>query len=142
VSHRDRIERLILCSGKVAVDLEAAAKDHSEAREGVAVARVELLYPFPAAQVERVLAGYPNLREVIWLQEEPRNMGAWSYIAPRLEPLLPSDVPLGYIGRPERASTAEGLAEVHTQEQARIIEAAYAAGRRVRTETREETHVG
>lgn len=69
-------------------------------------------------------------------------MGAWSYMAPRLEPLLPEGVSLGYIGRPERASPAEGLAVVHTQEQARIVEEAYAGGRPVRTETREESHVG
>ncbi|HLZ25414.1 MAG TPA: 2-oxoglutarate dehydrogenase E1 component [Ktedonobacterales bacterium] len=141
-NHRDRVKRLILCSGKVAIDLAAVAKDHADARESIAVARVELLYPFPAIQIERVLSGYPNLRDVVWLQEEPRNMGAWSYIAPRLKPLLPSAASLRYIGRPERASTAEGLAEVHTQEQARILEEAYAGGYPVRTETREESHVG
>lgn len=69
-------------------------------------------------------------------------MGAWSYIQPRLEPLLPAHVPMLYIGRPERASTAEGFAEVHALEQARIVEEAYASGHAVETETREESHVG
>ncbi len=92
----------------------------------IAVARLELLYPFPEAALRVVIGRYPNLREVVWLQEEPRNMGAWSFVAPRLAPLLPPGVPLRYEGRPERASPAEGFAEVHAVEQGRIIESALA----------------
>ena len=137
---RAAVERLVLCSGKVAVDL--ATSERPGPVDWVAVARVELLYPFPQAALARVLAGYPNLTEVVWLQEEPRNMGAWGYIAPRLAALLPDDVPLRYVGRPERASTAEGSADLHAAEQARIVEAAFGGERRARLETRGVQHVG
>ncbi len=68
-------------------------------------------------------------------------MGAWSYVAPRLQPLLPAGVPLSYIGRPERAATAEGMADMHTVEQGRIVEAAFAGERTLKDEAREEQHV-
>ena len=141
-TRRERVERLILCSGKVWVDLEANAKTQGGELEWIATARVELLYPFPEPEIKRLLASYPNLREVVWLQEEPQNMGAWSYMAPRVRPLLPEGVALSYIGRPEHAATAEGLADVHTAEQARIVEAAFAGERTLKEEAREEQHVG
>ena len=124
---RAGVRRLVLCSGKVAVDLATAADEAGEAAEWVAVARVEQLYPLPEAELRRLLAGYPALGEVVWAQEEPRNMGAWSYMAPRLAPLLPEGMPLRYCGRPERASTAEGMADAHANEQARIVAEALAA---------------
>ncbi|MDP9375902.1 MAG: 2-oxoglutarate dehydrogenase E1 component, partial [Chloroflexota bacterium] len=133
---REAVERLVLCTGKVAVDLTTTALARPEQVEWVAVARVEQLYPFPAEELQRVLAGYPNLGEVVWLQEEPANMGAWTYIAPRLAALLPEGVPLRYLGRPERASTAEGSADDHAREQARIVEAAFGGERRAKVETR------
>ncbi|WIG57942.1 MAG: 2-oxoglutarate dehydrogenase E1 component [Ktedonobacterales bacterium] len=120
---RGRVERLILCSGKVAIDFIGA---NTEQSGDVALARVELLYPFPERELREVMARYPKLREVVWMQEEPRNMGAWTYIAPRLREILPDGLALRYVGRPERASTAEGLAEAHAAEQARILEAAVA----------------
>jgi 2-oxoglutarate dehydrogenase E1 component len=132
---RDAIQRLVLCSGKIAVDLTSTAKTRSEPVDWVAVARVELLYPFPADALRDLISSYPHLREVVWLQEEPRNMGAWSYMAPRLAPLLPEGVPLRYIGRPERASTAEGSPEDHAREQARIVQEAYAGERSAQLET-------
>ena len=136
----EAVERLILCSGKVAVDLTTTALERPEPDpEGppwIAVARVELLYPFPQEALEQVIAGYPNLSEVVWLQEEPQNAGAWSYIAPRLGALLPEGLPLRYAGRPERASTAEGSADAHAAGQAEIIEAAFGGERRAKIETR------
>ncbi len=77
---RDQVRRLILCSGKVAVDLVGAAQKQPAMAQVVAVARVEQLYPFPEREIERLFASYRNVREIVWLQEEPRNMGAWSYI--------------------------------------------------------------
>jgi 2-oxoglutarate dehydrogenase E1 component len=91
---------------------------------GVAVARIEELYSFPADELREVIVGYPALREVVWLQEEPRNMGAWSYVEPRLRELVDPAIPIVYIGRPESASPAEGSLAQHTIEQARIIAAA------------------
>jgi len=101
----------------------------------VAVARVELLYPFPQDRIREVIASYPNLRDVVWLQEEPRNMGAWAYMAPRLQPLLPKGLSLHYIGRPERASTAEGSPDVDAREQSGIVEGAFGGERQSKLET-------
>jgi 2-oxoglutarate dehydrogenase E1 component len=73
------------------------------------------------------LARYPKVREVIWAQEEPHNMGAWSYLAPRLEPLIPDGATLRYVGRPDRASPAEGYHSAHIIEQERIVREALAS---------------
>jgi multifunctional 2-oxoglutarate metabolism enzyme len=90
----------------------------------VAISRVELLYPFPQEQIMEEVARYPNLREVVWAQEEPRNMGARAHMSPRLLQLLPSQLEFGYVGRPERASPGEGYPAAHTMEQNRIIRTA------------------
>jgi 2-oxoglutarate dehydrogenase E1 component len=123
----ESVTRLVLCSGKLAVELESSPQREDAA--DVAVARLELLAPFPVDALARVLARYPNLGEVVWAQEEPRNMGAWAYVAPRLRELLETrerPLPLRYVGRPERASPAEGSLDRHGVEQARIIQAALA----------------
>ncbi len=133
---REKVERLILCTGKVAVDLTTTAVKNPNPVERVAVARVELLYPFPEEQLRAVISGYPHLKQVIWLQEEPRNQGAWSYMAPRLEEVLPKGISLAYLGRSERASTAVGSDEAHQMEQREIIEAAFEGERRPQIETR------
>jgi 2-oxoglutarate dehydrogenase E1 component len=127
---RDRVTRLILCSGKVAVDLSTTAGHNPEPLERIAVARIELLYPFPEEALQAVLAGYPNLKQVVWVQEEPRNQGAWQYIAPRIEAVLPAGVPLHYLGRSERAATAVGSDERHGEEQREIVGAAFEGERR------------
>jgi 2-oxoglutarate dehydrogenase E1 component len=126
----DRVTRLILCSGKVAVDLSTTAAHNPEPLERIAVARIELLYPFPEEALQTVLAGYPNLKQVVWVQEEPRNQGAWQYIAPRIEAVLPAGVPLHYLGRSERAATAVGSGERHGEEQSEIVGAAFEGERR------------
>jgi 2-oxoglutarate dehydrogenase E1 component len=119
----DDVTRLILCSGKVYVDL--VTSQFAANASHVAIVRVEELYPFPDDELAAILRQYPNARDVVWLQEEPKNMGAWTYMQPRLQPLLNGRT-LRYIGRPERASPAEGFAEMHEQEQARIIAEAFA----------------
>jgi multifunctional 2-oxoglutarate metabolism enzyme len=115
----DKVTRLILCSGKVYYDL--VGDEMRQGNEGVAIGRVELLYPFPQAQILELVGSYPNLREVVWLQEEPRNMGARAHMSPRLMQILPRELKFGYIGRPERASTAEGYPAAHAMEQRRIV---------------------
>src|SRR3569833_3115940 len=89
-----------------------------------AAARSEELYPLPAEEVSGLLQRYPHLEEVGWVQEEPRNMGAWTYAAPRIRDILRDRLPLLYIGRTRRASTSEGSYQWHQREQARLIEAA------------------
>jgi len=124
------ITRLVLCSGKVYVDLVGTGAEQRAERaaiagvERVAITRVEELYPFPAEELAKHVATLPRLREIVWTQEEPRNMGAWTFVEPRLRALLPNGVTLSYAGRPERASPAEGYAHRHTAEQNRIVNAA------------------
>jgi 2-oxoglutarate dehydrogenase E1 component len=117
------VTRVVLCTGKVYADL-AASQAKGEALRA-AVVRVELLYPFPRAELARVLASYPRASEVIWLQEEPRNMGAWAYMQPQLRDIVQRDVRVVYVGRSERASPAEGSPIVHQLEQARIVGEAF-----------------
>jgi 2-oxoglutarate decarboxylase len=117
-----KVTRLVLCSGKIYYDLKGHAT--RENNETVAITRVELLYPFPQRQIMDEVARYPNLREVLWVQEEPRNMGARAHMSPRLLQILPSDLEFGYVGRPERASPGEGYPAAHTMEQTRIIRTA------------------
>ncbi|MDZ4717252.1 MAG: 2-oxoglutarate dehydrogenase E1 component [Roseiflexaceae bacterium] len=116
------IARLVLCCGKVYVDVLAALGNAPAAQ--TAVARIEELYSFPADELRDVIKGYPALREIVWLQEEPRNMGAWSYIAPKLRELVLPDVELAYVGREPSASPSEGSLALHTIEQQRIVEQA------------------
>jgi 2-oxoglutarate dehydrogenase E1 component len=124
-AERNQTRRLILCSGKVAIDLIGAAQKQPAMARVVTVARVEQLYPFPEREIERLFASYRNAREIVWLQEEPRNMGAWSYSEGHLRSMLPAGATLRYIGRPERASVAEGDAETHLLAQARILDEAF-----------------
>ncbi|HEX7582031.1 MAG TPA: hypothetical protein VF321_02995, partial [Gaiellaceae bacterium] len=117
--------RLLLCSGKVYYDI--VGHEDRAAATRVAVARLEQLYPFPAEQAAVLLHGYPNVREVVWVQEEPQNMGAWRAIRHRLEEAKPDGVPLLYVGRPWRASPSEGYPTAHLREQDRIVRAALAS---------------
>ena len=117
------VERLILCSGKIYTELAG-----SEAREEddiTAVARVELLYPFPEEDIKAVVEGYPNLREIVWVQEEPRNMGAWFFMEPRLRELVRGELPVRYVGKPARPSPAQGSAGFHKQEHAEMVRRAF-----------------
>jgi 2-oxoglutarate dehydrogenase E1 component len=88
--------------------------------------RVEGLHTFPDGAIRSTLARYPAAQQIVWTQEEPRNMGAWTFVAPRLAELLPAGAVLRYVGRPDRASPAEGYANAHSAEQARIVAEALA----------------
>jgi 2-oxoglutarate dehydrogenase E1 component len=116
---RNKVERLVLCSGKIYHEMDAS--ERRAAGDDVAIARVELLYPFARDQLAEVIASYPNLKEVVWVQEEPKNMGAWKVMSRRMPELLPDRMQLGYIGRPERASPGEGYSGAHALEQERIV---------------------
>ena len=113
---RDDVQRVVFCTGKLFYDLNA-----KERPANVAIARVEELYPWPAEQVSRVVDLYRNVTEVVWAQEEPKNMGAWTYVWPRLRACTGNAMLIRYIGRPERASPAEGYVASHQEEQARIV---------------------
>jgi 2-oxoglutarate dehydrogenase E1 component len=113
------VTRLVLCTGKVYLDVLGAQEGGPPSN--IAVARIEELYSFPAEELRALLGGYTSLREVVWLQEEPRNMGAWNYVAPRLREIVDPAIPIIYVGRPESASPAEGSLALHSVEQARIV---------------------
>ena len=87
----------------------------------MAIARVELLYPFAKQQIRELIASYPNLKEIVWAQEEPKNMGAWKVMTRRIPELVPEGVEFRYVGRPERASPSEGYPAAHRSEQERIV---------------------
>ncbi|MGI8912027.1 MAG: 2-oxoglutarate dehydrogenase E1 component [Rubrobacteraceae bacterium] len=122
---RDRagsVERLILCTGKVYMEL--VGSDYREEAVDTAIGRVELLYPFPEERVREIAEGYPNLREVLWVQEEPRNMGAWTFVEPRLRTLF-EELPVSFVGKPDRPSPAQGSARFHKEEHAGIVRSAF-----------------
>ena len=114
------VKRLVLCSGKLYYDL-ASARAEGAAAKHAAVVRVEELYPWPHEEIARVIDRYGGIDEVVWAQEEPRNMGAWSFVWPRLRASTGNAIPIRYIGRPERASPAEGYHTAHAKQQARIV---------------------
>jgi 2-oxoglutarate dehydrogenase E1 component len=121
----DEVKRVVLCSGKVYYDLLAARRELGVG--DVALIRIEQLYPCPVITLPTVLAPYRNA-QIVWCQEEPENMGAWSFIDRRLERMLggmniSAKRPV-YIGRPEAASPATGLAKTHAAEQAALVRSA------------------
>ncbi len=123
---REKVERLVLCTGKVYFDMDTS--ERREAAETVAIARVEMLYPFAKEQLTELISSYPNLTEIAWVQEEPRNMGAWKVLSRRMPGILPDGVELNYIGRPGRASPGEGYSGTHAREQERIVLTALTPG--------------
>jgi 2-oxoglutarate dehydrogenase E1 component len=124
---RESVTRLIFCTGRIYYDL--TGHESYEGNERVAVARVELLYPFPYDEITELIRGYPNVKEVIWVQEEPKNAGArrFMFTRSRERDLMPEGVALGYIGRPYRASPGEGYTAAHRLEQERIVSEALSA---------------
>ena len=113
------VTRLVLASGKIYYDL--AFLDGRPELRHVAVGRVEQLYPFPERELVALVGRYPELQEVVWVQEEPRNMGALGYIGPRLRAVVSREISLSHVARPERASPAEGRHKRHRAAQLNII---------------------
>jgi 2-oxoglutarate dehydrogenase E1 component len=123
VSDPEAVRRVVLCSGKIAYDAMAR---RDELKAPVAVVRVEQLYPWPEGQIADLLARYERASEVVWLQEEPENMGAWSFVHDRLHRLLRDDYTLRHVSRPASGSPAAGSQTVHQQEQEQLLEEAFA----------------
>jgi 2-oxoglutarate dehydrogenase E1 component len=119
----ESVERLILCSGKIYTEL--AGSEYRDEAVDTAIARIELLYPFPEDRVKDVIEGYPNLREVLWVQEEPKNMGAWTFVEPLLREVSRGELPVIYVGKPPRPSPAQGSAHFHKREHADIVRSAF-----------------
>jgi len=119
---REEVHRLILCTGKVYYDLLASPL-RAQAND-LAIVRMELLEPFRTDDVLALIAKYSNVGQLTWVQEEPMNMGAYWHVKRRLEPRLPKQLTLRYVGRPERASPSEGYAIAHEAQEERIVDAA------------------
>jgi len=118
------VQRVLLCSGRVAYDLAKARDDRGAP---VSVVRVEQLYPWPEQQIRDVIAAHPGVTEATWVQDEPENMGPWSFVHGRLHRLLgEGDVRLRHVARAESASPATGSATVHEAEQADLMDRAFA----------------
>jgi 2-oxoglutarate dehydrogenase E1 component len=122
-STRTGVRRLVLCSGKFAIDLMTS--EHYKAAEAVAICRVEQLYPLPVAEIEAVMGRYPGLQDLVWAQEEPENMGGWHYAAPYLRALLRGELALRLLARPRSSSPAEGSAARHARVQQQLISRAF-----------------
>jgi len=121
-SQREDVRRIVLCTGKVYYDLIASPL-RAQAKD-LAIVRLELLEPFRTDDVLALIAKYSNIRQLAWVQEEPMNMGAYWHVKRRLEPRLPKQLTLAYVGRPERASPSEGYAMAHEAQEERIVQAA------------------
>ena len=119
-----KVTRLVVCSGKVAVDL--LTHTNRAAQPHVAICRVEQLYPFPAAALGEVCRRYSGLEEIIWMQEEPENMGAWDFVRSQLQEVA-AGLPVSVVARPRSSSPAEGSAARHAQNQERLIAQAWAS---------------
>ncbi|MEW6055553.1 MAG: 2-oxoglutarate dehydrogenase E1 component [Bdellovibrionota bacterium] len=126
LSQPKKPRKLVFCTGKVYYDL--VAERTARKINDIAVVRIEQLYPWPAHKVEAVLKEYSSTREIVWLQEEPRNMGAWNFIRDWLPPMLASKQNLSYVGRGPAAAPAVGSAKIHEKEQKNIIDEALREG--------------
>ncbi|ADV60641.1 2-oxoglutarate dehydrogenase E1 component [Isosphaera pallida ATCC 43644] len=140
ITNPDQVKRVILCSGKVYYDLAARLAKETELRGNIALVRIEQLAPWPLDALKTLKARYHQTRQWIWAQEESQNMGAWSFVSPRLRDLLGIAVP--YVGRDSSASPATGSSKVHDREQAELVEAAlFGDGGHVVTATPRTPHL-
>jgi len=121
---RGGVRRVILCTGKIYYELVAERRERQ--RDDVALIRVEQLYPTPLSEIEREIASYPNAREILWVQEEPANHGAWMHMWSQLTQSGILKLPFARVTRPAAASPATGSAASHRLEQRRLLEAAFA----------------
>ena len=126
IEDRTTVKRVVLCSGKVYYDLQDARKKLEEKR--LAIIRLEQFYPYPTRLLRETVAAYTNAEQIVWAQEEPKNMGGWTFVEPRLEQLLDKCERPIFVGRSPSASPATGSYSIHLKEQAQLINEALAVG--------------
>ncbi|HLR11115.1 MAG TPA: 2-oxoglutarate dehydrogenase E1 component [Sporosarcina sp.] len=119
---KTKVERILFASGKMAIDLAEEVKD-GEGFDDLHIIRVEQLYPFPTEKIKEIVSRYSKVKEFVWVQEEPQNMGSWSFAHPYLEEIA-GNKKVTYVGRTHRSSPSEGDGASHTAEQKRIIKEA------------------
>lgn len=122
-ANAEQVTRLVLCSGKFYYDL--VESDHRAVNPHVAIARIEQLYPLPVKELKAVIETYPNVKQIVWAQEEPKNFGAWEFIGWRLRKLVEGAIPVDYVGRRRSGSSAEGSKNAHIKNQSLIVEYAF-----------------
>jgi 2-oxoglutarate dehydrogenase E1 component len=118
-----RTKRLVLCSGRIYYDL--ITEKEKNAVDDMSVVRIEQLYPLDVEKLKAVIRRCSGLKECIWVQEEPSNMGAWNFMRPILKDLLPEEIELSYAGRTRSASPAVGSYAMHKKEQAAILDSLF-----------------
>ncbi|HED07320.1 MAG TPA: multifunctional oxoglutarate decarboxylase/oxoglutarate dehydrogenase thiamine pyrophosphate-binding subunit/dihydrolipoyllysine-residue succinyltransferase subunit, partial [Ignavibacteria bacterium] len=123
VKNFDKVKRIILTSGKVYYELTKYREENNI--DDVPIIRLEQYYPFNHKKLKKYLDSYKNVEEIIWVQEEPKNMGAWNFIYTNFNEKIKYDIALKYIGRPEAASPAYGSAKISNQWQKEIIKEAF-----------------
>jgi 2-oxoglutarate dehydrogenase E1 component len=123
VTDKSKVTRIVLCSGKVAWDVMT---ERNKLGANVAVVRVEQLYPFPIVQLREILSSYPNAKQVVWVQEEPENMGAWRFVDAIVWPIKNDGYDWRHVSRVESGSPATGSKTIHDQETASILEQTFA----------------
>lgn len=114
-----KVKKILFCTGKIFYDLKAAKE--KEGHEEIAIVRLEQLYPLNESALKDLIASYSQVETCFWVQDEPQNMGAWTFISPILKGLLPKDLELQYAGRSRSASPATGSYALHRKEQAAIF---------------------
>ena len=119
---KTKVERILFASGKMAIDLAEQVKD-GEGFDHLHIIRVEQLYPFPSEKISEIVSRYSKVKELVWVQEEPENMGSWSFASPYIREIA-GNKKVSYIGRVHRSSPSEGKGALHTAEQKRIIDEA------------------
>jgi 2-oxoglutarate dehydrogenase E1 component len=130
ITDRNAVTRVVLCSGKVYYDIAAAQSDRRQpagdstksVADNVAVIRLEQFYPFPGEALKNVIAGYPNAKQFVWAQEEPQNMGGWTFVQNRINAILPASAKVDYVGRTPSASPATGSYAIHELEQKKLVD--------------------
>ncbi|MEP6947202.1 MAG: multifunctional oxoglutarate decarboxylase/oxoglutarate dehydrogenase thiamine pyrophosphate-binding subunit/dihydrolipoyllysine-residue succinyltransferase subunit [Acidobacteriota bacterium] len=126
IEDRSKVKRVVLCSGKVFYDIDASREFSIDRR--IAVVRLEQFYPFPSVSLSDIFSSYPNMSDIVWTQEEPQNMGGWTFVEPRLRNIKPEPVSLRYAGRAASASPATGSYAIHSLEQTKLIHDSLAFG--------------
>lgn len=136
------VERIVFCTGKVYYDLLAGREAMAAGEQAkIALVRVEQLYPFPEHKLAPILKSYKNAKEVVWCQEEPKNMGSWFFMKPKFDELIENEgleFPVRYAGRDERASPATGSEKVHAAEQGALVSQALSLGKVANSKTKKK----
>ncbi|MDZ7714626.1 MAG: hypothetical protein U5J95_00285 [Balneolaceae bacterium] len=122
ISDAKKVDRLVFCSGKVYYDLYQHRQDKEA--DNVAIIRLEQFYPFPDNDVREMLEEFSNVEDIVWCQEEPKNMGAWTFISTRIMEQLTDGQSLHYVGRQASASPAAGQMKIHKAEQEKLVKGA------------------